>query len=121
MSDSKRPRRKNALCWTVLIDVLHVFRSGGTPEMLAAVPADALGSVQLSDALQKDPTDSDIIAEAREGRLLPGEGELPLVAPPASQRCRSNSEAPCLTAARATTTRCISEVPSNIRKMRASR
>jgi len=64
----------------LLVDVLHLFRSGGTAEMLRAVPAGALGSVQLCDAMQRDPTDAGIVAEAREGRLFPGEGELPLSA-----------------------------------------
>lgn len=62
----------------LLIDLLHVFRSGGTAEMLRHVPSDALGSVQLSDAPRSDPTDAGIVDEARQGRLFPGEGELPL-------------------------------------------
>lgn len=62
----------------LLVDVLHLFRSGGTAEMLRAIPAHALGSVQLSDAPLTDPTDARIADEAREGRLFPGEGQLPL-------------------------------------------
>lgn len=62
----------------LLIDVLHLYRSGGTAEMLAKVPAAALGSLQLCDAPLQDPTDAGIVAEAREGRLFPGEGGLPL-------------------------------------------
>ena len=64
----------------LLIDVLHLFRSGGTAEMLAKVPASALGSLQLSDASLQDPTDAGIVEEAREARLFPGEGALPLKA-----------------------------------------
>lgn len=64
----------------LLIDVLHLFRSGGTAEMLAQVPASALGSLQLCDAPLEDPTDAGIVDEAREGRLFPGEGGLPLQA-----------------------------------------
>jgi sugar phosphate isomerase/epimerase len=64
----------------LLIDVLHLFRSGGTAQMLADLPANAIGSVQLSDAPQQDPTDARVIEEAREARLFPGEGELPLKA-----------------------------------------
>jgi sugar phosphate isomerase/epimerase len=64
----------------LLIDLLHVFRSGGTPEMLRDVPSSALGSLQLSDAPRSDPTDAGIVDEARQGRLFPGEGELPLAA-----------------------------------------
>jgi sugar phosphate isomerase/epimerase len=64
----------------LLIDVLHLFRSGGTAGMLRAVPASALGSVQLCDAPRKDPTDAGLVDEARQGRLFPGDGELPLLA-----------------------------------------
>ena len=64
----------------LLIDLLHLFRSGGTAEMLREVPANALGSVQLCDAPRKDPTSAGIADEARQGRLFPGEGELPLTA-----------------------------------------
>jgi len=64
----------------LLIDVLHLFRSGGTADMLRAVSAGALGSVQLCDAPRKDPTDAGLVDEARQGRLFPGEGELPLAA-----------------------------------------
>jgi sugar phosphate isomerase/epimerase len=62
----------------LLIDVLHLFRSGGTAQMLADVPARLIGSVQLCDAPRRDPTDAHIVEEARQGRLFPGEGELPL-------------------------------------------
>jgi sugar phosphate isomerase/epimerase len=64
----------------LLIDVLHLFRSGGTAEMLAQVPASALGSLQLCDAPLEDPTDAGLVDEAREGRLFPGEGDMPLQA-----------------------------------------
>jgi sugar phosphate isomerase/epimerase len=64
----------------LLIDVLHLHRSGGTAPMLAEVPSSALGSVQLCDAPRKGPTDAGLADEARQGRLFPGEGELPLAA-----------------------------------------
>jgi sugar phosphate isomerase/epimerase len=63
----------------LLIDLLHLFRSGGTAAMLRDVPSRALGSVQLCDAPRKDPTDACIVEEARQGRLFPGEGGLPLM------------------------------------------
>lgn len=63
----------------VLLDLLHFHRSGGTAEQLVATPADLFGSVQLCDAKLADPGDAAVVAEAREGRLLPGEGELPLL------------------------------------------
>lgn len=62
----------------LLIDVLHLFRSGGTAQMLADVPNNLIGSVQLCDAPRSDPTDAHVVDEARQGRLFPGEGELPL-------------------------------------------
>jgi sugar phosphate isomerase/epimerase len=64
----------------ILLDLLHLHRSGGTAEQLAAVPAQWLGSVQLCDAKLADPGDEAVMAEARAGRLLPGAGELPLLA-----------------------------------------
>lgn len=64
----------------LLIDLLHLYRSGGTAGMLRGVPLSALGSVQLCDAPLKDPTDAGLADEARQGRLFPGEGELPLMA-----------------------------------------
>ena len=62
----------------LLIDLLHLFRSGGTPQMLGKVPPAALGSVQLCDAPRHDPGDAALADEARAGRLFPGEGALPL-------------------------------------------
>jgi len=62
----------------VLVDLLHLCRSGGTADMLREAPAEQLGSVQLCDALLQGPNNADFAAEAREGRLFPGEGDLPL-------------------------------------------
>lgn len=62
----------------LLIDVLHLVRSGGTAQMLAQVPASALGSVQLCDAPLHLPSGLELADEARQARLFPGEGELPL-------------------------------------------
>jgi sugar phosphate isomerase/epimerase len=69
---ARRPNGK------VLIDALHLDRSGGTPASVAAVNAALIGSVQLCDAPKKRPEASGIIDEARGGRLAPGEGSLPL-------------------------------------------
>lgn len=63
----------------LLIDLLHLFRSGGTAGMLGEIPASAFGSVQLCDAPLQDPA-TGLAEEARQGRLFPGEGELPLTA-----------------------------------------
>jgi sugar phosphate isomerase/epimerase len=63
----------------VLVDALHLSRSGGVPEDLRALPHDVLRSVQLCDAPAARPATTDaLIKEARGGRLLPGEGDLPL-------------------------------------------
>ena len=63
----------------ILVDALHLSRSGGTPAELNAIPATFLRAVQLCDAAADVPaTEAAIIAEAREGRLPPGDGTLPL-------------------------------------------
>jgi sugar phosphate isomerase/epimerase len=62
----------------VLVDALHLARSGGTPADLARVPDREFAYVQLCDAPREPP--QDLTAEARHYRLLPGDGDLPLVA-----------------------------------------
>lgn len=63
----------------VLVDALHLFRTGGSPADLRAVPPGLLRSVQLCDAGATAPVGTEaIIAEARSGRLPPGEGVLDL-------------------------------------------
>jgi sugar phosphate isomerase/epimerase len=63
----------------ILIDALHVSRSGGDPTDLRALPASMIVSAQLCDAAATRPATTDaLIAEARGGRLLPGKGALPL-------------------------------------------
>ena len=64
----------------ILVDALHLDRSGGTPAAVAAVDGALIGSVQLCDAPRNRPEPSGIIDEARGGRLSPGEGDLPLAA-----------------------------------------
>lgn len=60
----------------LLIDVLHLCRSGGDARQLTTVPADKIGYVQLCDAPALAP--ANLIQEARGDRLYPGEGGLPL-------------------------------------------
>lgn len=63
----------------VLIDALHLTRSGGTPEDVACVVRDApalLAYVQLCDA--PNPPNQPLTDESRSGRLNPGEGGLPI-------------------------------------------
>ena len=61
------------------LDCLHVSRCGDTTADVAALPAGAVGYVQLCDASAQMPTTTDqLLAEARNGRLFPGDGTLPL-------------------------------------------
>lgn len=63
----------------VLIDALHLSRSGAVPADLKSVSKRLIQSVQLCDAVAERPADdAALVVEARGGRLLPGEGALPL-------------------------------------------
>lgn len=65
----------------LLIDPLHLARTGGTPEDVARVPHNLLPYAQFCDAPAAGPGKSDveaIIIEAVDERLQCGEGELPL-------------------------------------------
>jgi sugar phosphate isomerase/epimerase len=63
----------------ILVDALHLTRSGGEADDLISLPDQWLRAAQLCDATaQSPPTETAIIAEAREGRLPPGAGALPL-------------------------------------------
>ena len=66
---------------SVLIDALHFSRSGGLPADVASVDPALLPYAQICDAGPDMPGPGDtsaLIREARTGRLLPGEGVLPL-------------------------------------------
>ncbi|AXB77570.1 sugar phosphate isomerase/epimerase [Novosphingobium sp. P6W] len=60
----------------VLIDAMHFFRSGGTVRQIAELDPALIGHVQISDAPRKG--EGDYMAEAMTGRMVPGQGELPL-------------------------------------------
>jgi sugar phosphate isomerase/epimerase len=63
----------------VLVDALHLFRSGSSPAELPALPQDWLRFVQLCDAPPHRPASVDeAIRVARAARSLPGYGVLPL-------------------------------------------
>lgn len=65
----------------ILIDTLHLFRSGGSPEDVVQVDPSLLGYLQFCDATAVGPSDpADCRVEARTDRRYPGEGELPLQA-----------------------------------------
>lgn len=62
----------------ILLDTLHLIRSGGSASSLAALDPRLIGSVQLCDAPLTRLSSLSITDEARTDRLPPGEGELPL-------------------------------------------
>jgi len=73
-----RSKRSNA---SVLIDALHFSRSGGLPAHIASVDPSLFRYAQICDAGPDTPGPTDtpaLVREARTGRLLPGEGVLPL-------------------------------------------
>lgn len=62
-----------------LVDALHHSRCGGTLRDIVEAPAGRLVSAQLCDAAAVSPQSIDgLMAEARGGRLLPGNGGLDL-------------------------------------------
>jgi sugar phosphate isomerase/epimerase len=56
----------------ILIDTLHLLRSGGTSHDVAALSAAEIACVQLADAPAELP--ADLADESRNARLLPGAG-----------------------------------------------
>jgi len=62
----------------LLIDALHLNRTGGTPADVAAIDPAAIGYIHICDAPATKSGDMDFATEARVGRLYPGEGALPL-------------------------------------------
>lgn len=65
----------------VMVDTLHVDRSGQSAADIAALPATLLSCVQLSDGIVPRPTDEEtMIFQARNERAFPGEGGIDLLA-----------------------------------------
>ena len=64
----------------VLVDSLHLARSGGTPSDLIGVAPHLLPYVQIADgpAAPPDSSPAGLGEESLHGRLLPGHGHLPL-------------------------------------------
>ncbi|MGF7212671.1 sugar phosphate isomerase/epimerase [Skermanella aerolata] len=71
-------RRAGSSNGAILLDALHLFRSGGSAEAVRALEPGLIHSVQLCDAPAEAPPPDRIIDEARNHRLPPGQGELPL-------------------------------------------
>ena len=63
--------------FTLLLDTMHLGRSGATLAEIAALDPAMIGYIQLSDAPLK-PTNPSYMDEATFDRMVPGEGELPL-------------------------------------------
>ena len=59
----------------IMLDTWHLARSGGTAQDILALPPGSIGAFQLSDRVEPEPGATYV---PMTGRLLPGEGELPL-------------------------------------------
>jgi sugar phosphate isomerase/epimerase len=70
----ERAGRPNA---TLMVDTWHTFRGPSDDAQLAALPGPLVGSVQLNDAPAEAA--ADLVAETLAARLVPGEGDIPLV------------------------------------------
>jgi sugar phosphate isomerase/epimerase len=65
----------------VLIDTIHLDRTGGTSDQVAATPREFLAYAQICDATGPRPQDyQTMIYQARNERAFPGEGNLNLLA-----------------------------------------
>lgn len=62
----------------LMIDTMHLGRTGVAPGELAAIPAAQVGYIQLCD-VPITPAIADYMDEAMHQRLAPGDGELPLL------------------------------------------
>lgn len=60
----------------ILVDALHLSRSGGSPADIAKYPAELFSYVHLCDAPMVPPPADEIRAEARGDRSFPGDGGL---------------------------------------------
>lgn len=62
----------------LVVDSLHLYRSGGRAADLEGLPASLLAYAQLCDAPLLRPPEAEYVTEGRTNRLYPGEGGLPL-------------------------------------------
>jgi sugar phosphate isomerase/epimerase len=63
----------------IMLDSLHLARSDGTPSDVARIDPTLIGYAQISDGPAAYPGDEMYFHEALFERLLPGDGELPLI------------------------------------------
>ncbi len=61
----------------IMVDTWHLARSGGTVDDVRALPAGAIAGIQICDRKDVEPGG---VYVPMAGRLLPGDGSLPLVA-----------------------------------------
>ena len=64
----------------VVVDALHLDRSGGHPSDIRRIDAKRIAMLQLCDIRRQTGamTEAELMTEARTARLPPGEGDLPL-------------------------------------------
>jgi sugar phosphate isomerase/epimerase len=64
----------------VIVDAIHLDRSGGTAQQVAKVPRDQWAFFQICDApAQRPASEEELLFQARSARLPPGQGGLDLV------------------------------------------
>lgn len=63
----------------LMFDVWHYLRSKPNPELLASIPGDRIGAVQVSDATESLPPGVSLLEDCMQRRLPPGQGEFPLI------------------------------------------
>jgi sugar phosphate isomerase/epimerase len=63
----------------ILLDMLHIVRSGTAPLEISQMDPELIGSFQICDGPKEKPATAEaLIEEARGNRLLPGFGEFPI-------------------------------------------
>lgn len=62
----------------ILVDALHVYRSGSPIDDLVVLAPSLIGSFQICDAPAVAPPAAELVTEARTNRLVPGAGGLDL-------------------------------------------
>lgn len=63
----------------ILIDALHIMRSATPVASIRALDPRLVGTFQICDGPLAAPARADLVTEARTRRLIPGEGQFPLI------------------------------------------